>query len=278
MQPAWFPLPPAQQDHMVKVLQFWEKRTSKIKTYHCKFRRWKYDPVFLPPAPGKEPQPIEYSEGEIKYAVPDKAMYKDTLTKVYDVAKKSYKDLPDGGHHWICDGENIIEMVPASKQMVKTELPEAMRGKALRTNGPLPFLFGAKAKEIMARYWVRTLPPREGQQEFHLEAYPKHQEDAANFQKVEIFLDGKKHLPSNMIVYNVNWSPQNPAKTSYQFLDAKENPINILNLAPWRKDFFEPTLPKGWQIVKVQQNTPPPARLGNQPQAANNAATPRSSR
>ena len=167
-------------------------------------------------------------------------------------------------------------MVPSHKQMVKTQLPPDMQGDALRTNGPLPFLFGAKADEIMQRYWVRTLPPREGKQEFHLEAFPKQQADAANFKKVEIFLDGDKHLPSNIVVYNVNYTPQNPAKTSYLFEKRTENPINILNLAPWRKDFFEPKLPKGWQVVNVQQGgAAPQANLGGQPQAANNKPAPR---
>ncbi len=51
LQPAWFPLPQAQSQHVEKVLDYWQQRSAKVKTFQCKFRRWKYDPVFLRPAP-----------------------------------------------------------------------------------------------------------------------------------------------------------------------------------------------------------------------------------
>ncbi len=195
---------------------------------------------------------IEYSQGEIKYAVPDKAMYRDDVTQIYDPAKKGYKKMEDAGHHWICDGEFIMEMSPNEKQLVKSPLPAGMRGQALRAFGPLPFLFGAKKAEILQRYWVRTLPPPEGRKEFHLEAYPKFQSDAAAYQKVLVILGQEEYLPTSMVVYNVNFNHKNPAKTSYQFIERKENPINILNLAPWKKDFFEPKIPKDWKVVNIQ--------------------------
>ncbi|MCA9175402.1 MAG: TIGR03009 domain-containing protein [Planctomycetales bacterium] len=272
LKPAWEPLPPEHQQAVDRVLAYWAQRSSKIKTYECTFARWKYDPVFLPPdAQGKE-LPLEYSEGDIRYAVPDKAMYKDTKSQVYDAATKKYKVLEEGGHHWVCDGEAIIEMVTATKQRITTKLPADMRGEALRTQGPLPFLFGAKVDEIKQRYWVRLLPPPENVKDrYYIEAYPKLQADAASFQKVWIILDTEMYLPISLVVYNVNYTPQNPGRTSYAFSKRKENPINIGSLirGPWREDFFAPKLPKGW--TAVDQNIGQPVARQDQPGGVNPA-------
>ena len=268
VQPTWFPLPAAHQELIDRVLQHWEKRSAKVNTYQCEFKRWKYDPVFLPPDPetGKE-FPQEFSTGMIRYAAPDKAMYKDTKTQVYDVTKKAYKALDDGaGHHWICDGATIIEMVASNKQMVKTHLPPNMRGEALRTQGPLPFLFGAKADEIKQRYWVRMLnPPANVKDRYYLEAYPKRQADAANYQKVLIILDTAMYLPVNLVVYNVNYTPRNPARTSYEFAKRTDNPFDIRKFNPWAKDFFQPPVPKGWKVVNQQLGGGPAVAQRGQP-------------
>ena len=69
-----------------------------------------------------------------------------------------------------------------------------MQGKAI-VDGPLPFLFGAKADKIKARYWLRVITPSDAKGEYWLEAWPKSRYDSANFQRVEIILDEKDYLP-----------------------------------------------------------------------------------
>ena len=63
------------------------------------------------------------------------------------------------GEHWVCDGENVYEYRHDQKQLVVRPIPPAMQGQAI-VDGPLPFLFGAEADKLKARYWMRAEQPQ----------------------------------------------------------------------------------------------------------------------
>jgi TIGR03009 family protein len=262
MQPSWVPLNPAHQQHVDQVLAYWEARSNKVKRYRCKFRRWVYDPVF-----GPKSEVDSYSEGVIKYVAPDKGLFRVETMKKYTPgrggAPAEYKTVTDDRQfdHWICDGRWVYRFDHEQKKLVQIELPPEMRGKSIG-KGPLPFLFNAKADDIKRRFWIQTLTPKGVQDEYHLEAFPKTAEDANQFKKIHLILDRADYLPKAMVVYDTNFAPALPSRTTYEFSDREVN-FNILaeKLNLFHREFFEPAVPRGWekQVIKHNPNALPGA-------------------
>ena len=248
LAPAWIPLNPKHQEYVDQVLTYWEFKSSKINRYRCAFRRWEYDPVFGPQDTFKT-----YSEGSIKYSQPDKGLFRVEKMVQYEApsqagGKPGYK--PAGEEmfeHWVCDGEWVFNFDHQRKRLVQTQLPPDMRGKAIG-NGPLPFLFNAKADDIKRRFWLRVITPTGVQNEYHLEAVPRTQEDAANFKMIHVIIDESDYLPKAMVVFDRNYSPQRtPSRTTFEFLDRDVN-FSVLaeQLNLFHREFFEPAVPSGW--------------------------------
>ena len=132
-----------------------------------------------------------------------------------------------------------------------------MRGQAI-ADGPLPFMFGARAETIKARYWVHGLP--DGPKgKYWLEAAPKSRDDAQNFKYVRIVLD-HECLPESLQIFAPNYDPpRNDARQTYVFKDrvakneATLNDMIAKNLfGVFLREFYEPKIPAGWK--KVEQN------------------------
>ena len=193
---APFQLTPPQEQYLNQVLEYWEFKSRAIERFRSKFTRWEYDPVFGP----KDPyQAKTESNGTIMYSAPDKGLFK--IEKVFHfVAPRNANEQPrydeqagEVGEHWVCDGQSVFEYNHQQKKLIQYQLPVEMRGQAI-ANSPLPFIFGANAKQIKERFWMRVITPPEAKGEYWLEAYPKLQADAANYQKIEIILDEKEFL------------------------------------------------------------------------------------
>ena len=203
LPPEWHPLDLQVQQWTDSVLAKWEEKSQGIIRYECKFRSWKYDTVFGPADPNI---PKLISEGTIRYANPDKGEFRtEKLQKcklplapgvkpVYEIPKvrnpDSDKDEPEVGDHWVCDGKSIYIYDNVKRIVTQLMLPAAMRDKPI-TEGPIPFLFGTKAAQINARYWIRPAPekPATAKDEYWLEAVPKYRADQENFQKVRVIRD-----------------------------------------------------------------------------------------
>ena len=154
-----------------------------MKTFDCRFKRWIYDTVF-----GRPDQPKFVDLGVIRYAAPDKGMFRvDTTEKGgREVAIEDAR-----AEHWSRDGKSIIEYNHKKKQMIVHKLPPEMQGKAI-ADGPLPFLFGSTAETLKQRYFIRVVTPRDVQgQQIWLEAYPRFQQDAANFHHAQFIITDK---------------------------------------------------------------------------------------
>ena len=269
-QPNWIPLAPDHEKWVNTVLQYWETHSNKIKALTCQFVRWEYDPVFGPKLASSDPgapaipdpeTPFTIARGEIKYQQPDKGKFQITRLSRYagppamPGGQPKYVDQDASfGEHWVSDGKNVFEFDSRNKRVIQRELPPEMQGKAI-ADGPLPFLFGARAETIRARYWVRGLP-QGGNGKYWLEAVPKSRQDAQNFKAVTIVLDEKSYLPELLEVLAPNFdSKTNPARTTYQLskydvtddkFDIKEQ-INRLNV--FKSAFYAPTAPSGWTKV-----------------------------
>ncbi len=234
-----FTLTPPQQAYLEQVLKAWEERGDRVKTFSCNFVRWEFDPVFQ--ANG----PVSVDSGEIRYGKPDRGMFHVTHTA------KGQEWAPieeERNEHWVCDGSAIFEVKASKKQVIERRLPPEMQGKAI-ANGPLPFLFGAKADNLKQRYWMRTITPQDMQNEqIWLEAYPKYQQDAANFKSAQFILSRDKLHPFALRIY----APNGKNYTVYKFSDIVTNdPLSFL-----RGDPFAVKVPWGWK--KVVEDVPAP--------------------
>lgn len=235
--PAPFQLNPQQRALLDQILNQWETESAKIQTFRCGFERWEYDPVFLQ---GGDRIPVATSTGQLKYARPDKGMFRITEIRRYDAKKKDYEKADEAGEHWVCDGKAIFEFNAAKKQLIVRELPPELWGKAI-ADGPLPFLFSADAEKLKRRYFIRVTELTEG--EVWLEAYPRYQRDAANYRKVELILDRHRFLPSALQVY----LPNGKNRTAYKF-HSEEAKVND-PLERFIGVFQQPRAPLGWKKV-----------------------------
>jgi TIGR03009 family protein len=272
--PSWFPLDEATQKFVDDVLAHWEQTSNKVEYYECTYQKWHFDPIF---GPKDRDTPRFFSKGEIKYQSPDKGLFRDVTVWEYvglkpeeDATKKPKAGEPPPGwqdalelvgEHWVCDGKTIFQFDSQRKRLLQTIIPGEMQGKAI-ADGPLPFLFGAKAATITQRYWIRPLEPPAGvKNEYWLEAVPRFRQDAQNFQRVQVVLAKEDFFPSKLSVYPPNFDPKkHPERTDYTFAKRKARMkgdigITLKDLQFWKAQFYEPQVPRGW-------TKEPPQRLG----------------
>ena len=234
-----FTLTPQEEAQVDRVLNLWEERNRAIQTFDCQFKRWIYDSVF---GPANQAKFIE--TGVIKYAAPDKGLFRVEHTE------RDGKVVPiedSRVQHWVSDGKSIFELNPAKKQVIEHKLPPELQGKAI-ADSPLPFLFGADAKKLKQRYFLRIVTPQDAKDQIWLEAYPRFQQDAANFHHAQLVIKTEGMTPFGLMLVE----PTGKDRTTYQFYDIVVNdPLRI-----FRGDPFRPFTPLGWQKVVDE----PPSR------------------
>ncbi len=245
-----FQLNDTDQKYVDQILQMWENTSKDIKTFDSSFERWEYDPVF-----GPAQVPAIKSRGQLSYSKPDKGSFKITDIERYvqkDPAQPgTYEPQKlEVGEHWVCDGKAIFEYLQEKKQLVVRPLPQEMRGQSI-VDGPLPFLFGAEAAKLKARYWIRCKESNEKQ--IWLEAFPRNQEDAANYHHVDVMLDRKTMMPAAIQVH----MPNGRNRSVYMFND-KPNVNGALD-ALFGTLFSSPRTPLGWTRVVEDVPTAPQA-------------------
>ena len=248
-----FMLSDSDQAYVDQILQMWENTSKDIKTFDSPFERWEYDPVF-----GPADAPAIKSKGQLSYSKPDKGSF-----KINDIERWVQKDpnkpgayepqKQEVGEHWVCDGKAIFQYNHEKKQLVVSPLPENMRGQSI-VDGPLPFLFGAEAATLKARYWIRCKESTEKQ--IWLEAYPRRQEDAANYHHVDVMLNRKTMMPAAIQVH----LPNGTQRSVYMFNDKPT--VNGALDALFGSLFTSPRTPLGWTRVVEELPTAPQA---NQP-------------
>lgn len=247
--PAGFQLNQLEQAYLDQVLATWERESAKVVTFKCPFERWEYDPAFGP----SRDIPLNKDQGELSYQKPDKGSFQIT-----EISKWEAKPVPAGeqppaevqgdwvkqpdaiGEHWVCDGEAVFEYRHDQKQLVERPIPKQLQGKAI-VDGPLPFLFGAEAAKLKARYWMRVQPQADANL-IWLQARPKFQIDAANYQGVELMLDRQRLLPTAMRVHLPNGS-------SHLYLFSLKDASVNGHIDRLMTLFQAPRTPFGWKRV-----------------------------
>jgi TIGR03009 family protein len=244
---APFQLTEQETQYVAQTLQVWEAESAKINTFNANFDRLEYDKVWGPP----NKHMIE-STGVLSYSKPDKGSFK--IDKISRWTKADPKNMaPDApgeyveqkeevGERWVCDGKAIYEYENRLKQLRVTSIPEPMRGQAI-VDGPLPFLFGAEAKKLMDRYWIRPLAHPT---DIVLEAFPKRQADAVNYDAVQVMLDPKDMHPKAIKVI----MPGGQQEHVYVF----QPPTINGQIEKWFGSLFSaPRTPFGWTKVVMNE-------------------------
>ncbi len=223
--PPPFRLTREQLHDLWAVLKAWEQRARGIETLRADFILWKYDLNFNPNKPA-----IYY--GELRYKAPDKGMYR------YRENEKA-QWIED----WSCDGQAIYRLDHAKKQLVVHPLPPELRGRAI-TQGPLPFVLGADAQTLLNRYYMRLVTPEQrAKQEIWLEAWPKRQQDRADFQTATVIFRKQDLVPFAVQLV----APGGKNRDVYQFNNLKINGGFLQRL--FGQETFTPPLPRGWTRV-----------------------------
>ena len=238
--PAWLPLAPNHEKYLNDILNYWEHETSKIERYRCDFERYEYEM-------GQFGRVLKtYTTGKIQYESPDKGLFHAEVIKHRTPPKQpggepGLQPQVDGPReHWICDGTSIFEFNYPLKQIIKRPLPPGMQGKQI-AEGPLPFMFGAKAVQIKRRFWLRVVTPPDMKGEYWLEAIPRTMQDAQNFSAMTIIISEKDYLPKAMLMVHPN-----KARTNYLFNERETNWIRNVFV----RSKFVPVLPtREWKMV-----------------------------
>jgi TIGR03009 family protein len=235
-------LSPQQQAALDQLLAAWEARNDRVTTWSCTFYKWEYN-AWSPADASGERLAFSESTGEIKYASPDKGLFRVKTAKQWNPEKRQYESRPaNAGEHWVCNGTSIYEFRHSERQLRETKLPPEMQGKAI-SEGPLPFVFGAKANTLKKRYSMRIITPPGVTDQVWLEALPKFQADAANFSKVELILQANDLMPFAIQIYK----PGGQDRDVYQF-DPRTSLIDRgLDLI---RDFSRPMTPLGYTFIE----------------------------
>ena len=140
-----FVLSPQEEAELDGLLKAWEKQSQGVKYFYCEFNRLEYNPAF---AGGNPNQLTTESQGEIKFAAPDKGLFRVTAISNYvlDPKTRNYvkqKAVPT--EWWTCDGKSMFQVDADKKEVLETPLPPQMQGAAI-ADGPLPFVFAQRPK------------------------------------------------------------------------------------------------------------------------------------
>ncbi len=259
---APFEITAEEQATLEMMLRLWEQKSSQISTFECGFTLHEYDANWV--APGANPAlPKRISQGELRYAKPDKGSYHITHEVINGQPTRT-----DRGDWWVCDGKAIFAIDHVKKEVVENRLPPELQGKSI-ADGPLPFVFGAEADKMLKRYWLRIITPANVQNQVWIEAVPKWRQDTQNYQKVHVILTQQDMMPYAVKLFlpQHQEKPQHPENKTvanvYVFRDIKRNdPVH--RFIDFFRHFVAPPTPFGYKRVVVQpevaDNGPPPAR------------------
>lgn len=258
------PLSAGAQAQLQQLLREWEKHSQSTKTLECQFQRWHYD--MFAAKPGVH---ASKSTGVIKYAAPDKGLFRvDSKVFFNGMEEGEPQYAPQEGQfgeYWVCNGKELIEFDRSKEECRIQELPPGMRGEKI-FNSPLPFVFNLDAKQIQQRYWVRQVAAPKPELVL-IEAWPKRQEDRAQYRLVQIALQKETFLPQALLMYAPNFHAKNAPKWDhYEFTGVERNSIGQ-GMQMFLRNFISEKPPAHWKVLRDTFRAPagPPQRSAEAP-------------
>lgn len=268
-QPPFPPLTAEAQQQLDRLLQAWEVQSKGTDTLQCDFTRWHYDLVAAPAGVHST-----WAKGQIRYGAPDKGLFKVDTLKFFKgmVEGKPAYDSVQGeyGEHWVCNGKEVIDFDHGKQECTIRELPPELQGTQI-FESPLPFVFNLDAQKIRERYWVRQVPaPKPGVR--LIEAWPKRQEDRAQYRLVQVVIAEQTFLPEALLVYAPNFDPQTaPSWDHYEFQNVQRNAMTA-GVQEFMNLFIKQKPPASWKVIRERYQ---PISMPAQEQIAQPPVAPR---
>ncbi|MBI1901048.1 MAG: hypothetical protein HYS13_08050 [Planctomycetia bacterium] len=253
---APFELTQEQYAELFAVLKAWERDTAAIDNMRCTLSVFEYKSDQDERDQGalanddKRKRPPRL--GELKFKSPDKGLY-----RIKDDAGKDWRE------HWLCDGTAVYIYDAPKKLLNEYPIPAELQGKRI-ADGPLPFLFGADANRLLQRYFMRIVTPQNApRNQVWIQALPRYQVDAANYQAVLAILtitEEKTLTPFAVKAYLPDGS---------RVVHRLDN-LSVNERRLFLKNDFAPYVPSGWTKVVHDrpQAEPGEGRVGAQPASA----------
>lgn len=269
---APFTLTPVQEADLNRFLEDWEKVSATYKRFECKFYCFTYGVAFTEGKTDKLEKDIpDYvTYGWLRYSAPNRGAYEVTgevtgsannrIEVDFDKKAKRADEHIDGRRvKYLSTGEEIHNFDFADSKVYIYRVPKDQQ-TGIATGGPMPLVFGAKAADLRKRYYLRLVTPESSvkRNEIWLEAYPRNEDDAAEFKCVHLVVDRKERIPKAFIKYSVNGTQRDV----YEF-DISSLKINSRWDTLMEATFFDPNrVPGNWTKVNIE--TPPEAAAPQQ--------------
>ncbi len=190
------PLSAAAQAQLQECLEGWERQSKSMKTLDCKFTRWHFD-MFAAPAGIHATR----ADGVIKYAAPDKGLFRVDRLVFYagmKDGKPQFKEQPGQfGEHWVCNGTQLIEFDRSKAGMSN---PGSSASDAGTGDLQQPAAIRLQSRRTADSATVLGSPSRKhpSRTSFLIEAWPKRQEDRAQYKLVQIALGFQDLLAASL--------------------------------------------------------------------------------
>lgn len=265
------PVRPKPMDPVLRLLlDNWGESSAQIRELRGTHQRQVFDHVF---------QVEKRSVGHFYYVAPDKGRIDleptkpaaNETSKAVNEKKVPYALAADRAERWICTGKEVLTINDESREYEVFPLPPDLQGQNI-INGPLPFLFGLKAREAQQRFDMELLS--NDKDTALILAQPLKPDDQANYSEARILLDKTTFLPKAVRLLD----PSGNRETRYWFKDLKPNDSGIRKAVEslMGKDPFKPSL-AGYKAIQpplVDQRRDAAPREGGLAPAPRNAALP----
>ena len=213
------------------LLVQWEEQSGKIQRLQGEFIRYVYDTVYLAET---------RAAGRFYYEQPDKGRMDFQPTELPDPPRQAANKRPytlqtEVKQRWICTGTEIF-VIDDDKELYDLILiPAHQQGRNI-INGPLPFLFGMKAEQAKARYYLnlgekhwpqgKVVVNEQGKEvrlapQLHIIAAPKLEQDQKEWRRAEVLLT-HQFLPRAIRLINTTGSKE----TAYIFFPGNKMTVN----------------------------------------------------
>ena len=254
-QPAAKPSPHAMRVETLSpaleaTLQAWYAATKDVEKLEGRHVQVASDNTF---------QSEKHSVGKFYYQAPDRGRIDlQPRPKSQCAARNRGKQAPyavEAGdpRTWVCDGENLLDVDVAKREVNVTPLPPQHRGAGIM-NGPLPFLLGMPPAMVKRRFRVRFPSPAFAPKgdvrawladpgtNVTLAVQPLLRQDSENWTSAVVVLSKPDFLPVRVRLY----LPGGAGDTTYEFSDLQKNKSGFITV--FTGDPFKPNL-RGYQVV-----------------------------
>ena len=249
-----FALTPAEQYELDEFLARWEKYSGNIKQYEVDFNMFIYEPTVSDADP-RRAQKTTF--GYFKYIA-------NPMRFVYEVegewqGNKQMKHGDKNPHIFaekvIIDEKTIYKYDYVSKTRIKINVPTERVGETI-DRSPLPLIFCARADQLKRRFSMKIVPDAGQPDRIWLQAKPLLLEDQQEFKELEILLDRRTLTAIGLRQWDIN----DKGHKAFEFRSPKTY-NHIPDVIGIVKQWFTPTLERGWdeQVVDWGTLQPHPA-------------------